>query len=140
APVVSLSGTRITQRDSIAGVDFADVPVGTSPVQSVTLWNHNAGSVRIVSARIVPSNSELSIPAGQLPITVQAGSSTQINVMYSPATNNPIPAGTHVEVTIDSVCTETLQADVLGQGIVGGVSLNRKTITFADVLNCLAAD
>lgn len=90
ASSISLSGTGSTTTTvgqlsmTPSTLSFGNVQVGNSSTQSSVL-TANGGNVTITSA--VSNNSEFTISGASLPVTINAGQSVALNVVFSPSAN-----------------------------------------------------
>lgn len=82
---IPLSGTGATIGQlnvSPAGLNFGSVDVGATSVQSLSL-SATAGTVTVSSAS--STNSHFTIPGASFPLTVNAGTTVQVDVAFDPA-------------------------------------------------------
>jgi hypothetical protein len=135
-----LRGDQVIPSYTISDVAFGTVTVGGTGSASSTVTNTNGVGIRIGSARVTPPTSEITIDPTQFPIRIAAGGSAAIALTYMPSGVGDIPAGTKIEVTIDSICTNTLSAAITGSGIAGGVSLSPSPLDFGSLLACQTRD
>ncbi|MBS1911005.1 MAG: choice-of-anchor D domain-containing protein [Bacteroidetes bacterium] len=133
---IMVHGDRVPQSFTVGNVAFGNVTAGGTSTLGATVTNTGPLQIRVSGARIVPATPELSIPAAQFPIRVAAAGSAQISITYAPLTTSAIPAGTHVVVDVDSLCSTSDSGTVAGHGIPGGVSLSRGLLAFGDLLAC----
>lgn len=84
---IPLTGTGTTTGQLVispSALNFGDVDVGTTSKQTVSMGASN-GTVIVSSAAI--SNSQFSIPGASFPLTIDAGKSVNLNVVFSPSTS-----------------------------------------------------
>ncbi len=133
---ILLEGTRLALRQTLGDLDFGAVSLGGAGSASATVTNNNPSTIRVVGARILPVSSELTLVPGQFPMRIGPGLTGQIQATYAPLIPGSLPAGTRLEVDVDSICSSTLVSNVTGEGVEGGISTSRTQINFGSVLDC----
>lgn len=99
-------------------VDLNSIPVGTSTQRVAQVRNTGSTNVRIVSARIVPPNAELTVTQS-FPVDIAPSTEGNILIRFAPTTQSPIPAGTYLEITLENGCVDSVP--IIGNG--GATSL-----------------
>ncbi len=127
-------------------LDFAGIPIGSSTQRLAVVENPGPTGIRIISARVVPPNSELRVSVGQnFPIII-AGTvvgnppeTGTISLSYGPTTTTGIPPGTRLEVIIDSPCLDTIWTDIVGRGVRTTLLPLPNPLNFGGVPSCIVA-
>ncbi len=78
------AGTNLQLSASPGTVNFGNVTVGSSSVQTVTLTNTGSGSVTVSQANV--TGTGFSVSGLAMPLTLAAGHSTSFNAVFSPTT------------------------------------------------------
>ncbi len=139
ADTVTLAGIRTTPVYTVDPLDFGDVPIATLATGYAVIHNPTSQTIRVSSATITPSVPSVSIAPGQFPLRIAPRSSANLAVLFAPAAAGNIPAGTTLQVTIDSLCSTVVSTDVAGQGVEGSLISGRGLIGFGKLLWCRAA-
>ena len=130
--VVSVTGAGVQAAltTTPTSVSFGNVPVGTSNSQTIRL--SNTGNAVLTITQLSVTGSGFSTGALSLPISLNPGSSTNINVAYQPGTAGAV-AGS---VSVVSNASNSPDAIALsGTGITATQSLNYNptSVTFGSV-------
>jgi len=132
---ISLSGTGTQAQPQLTiaptNVNFGSVAVGSTGSQSVSLSNTGNAALTITAA--TPSGTGFGVsglPA--LPLTLNAGQSTNFNSTFTPATAITGASGA-ISVTSNSPGSPT-SIPLTGSGIQGSLSANPASFNFGNVL------
>ncbi len=122
---IPLSGTGLgpSLQVSPGSLTFATTQTGdTTATQPVTVQNVGGAALTVDSASIpAPFTSDFTTP-----VTLQAGSSTTVNVAFSPNAGGPVAAN----LTVQSDDGEQLTVACTGTGQVPSTSLSTTALTF----------
>lgn len=129
---VNISGNAVRCAQPVPSelsLDFGEVPLGTSALDTVTLTNNSAGAMDL---------SEISVPAPwtivepAAPLTIPPSGSVQVVVRFTPADSNRVSGTITVKQT--TPCADSLFVVVTGKGRCPQVVPGVASITFGSVL------
>ncbi len=112
-----------------ASLDFGSVTTGTSKTMSMTASNTGTASITVSSASI--SSKYFSLSAPSLPVTIAAGQSSPVSVVFTPNAAGPFSA----TATIASTASDSSTAlSLTGTGVASGqVDVSPTTENFGSV-------
>ncbi|MBZ5723243.1 MAG: choice-of-anchor D domain-containing protein [Acidobacteriia bacterium] len=129
---VSLTGTGITPgqlTSNPSGLNFANVPVGSSQTQSATLTNSGASSLTVSQATLTGTGFTVSSLA--LPLTLGAGQSASFSLVFAPQSAGSVSG--NVAFTSDA-SNPTMNLPLSGNAIMPGqLTANPASLAFGSV-------
>ena len=109
---------------------FGGVPVGQTETQIVVLTNSGTTSVTLSASNI--TGSEFSVSNLSLPLTLEAGQSTSVNLTFSPTTTGYIP-GNSITFT-SNASNPQLLLQLAGTGSTSaGITASPSSLSFGQV-------
>jgi hypothetical protein len=98
-------------------LDFGSVTTGTSKTLTMTVSNTGTASITVSSVSI--SSQSFSLSAPSLPVTVPAGESTPVSLVFSPNTAGAFKAT--ASIVSDAANSSTATVSLTGTGVASGL-------------------
>jgi len=128
---VSLSGTGVAASVTLSAnptsLSFGSVNAGNSSAKSVTLTNNGNSSLTI--SQVLVNATDMSTSGFSLPVTLGAGQSQTMNVVFGPTTAENVSGN----ITVTSAQGATSVISISGTGVQAGLSLTPSNANLGSV-------
>jgi|GEM_PF-1895989 len=120
---VQMDGEKVDSAFTVDPIDFGDVQVGNNGSAGTNVTNLSTLGVRVRGAVVNPPNPDITVTT-PFPFDIGPGGTGAVNLQFAPTAAGSIPAGTTLQILIDSVCPAVLNVSTSGRGIEGGIAFD----------------
>ncbi len=110
-------------------ISFANVPIGTTATQTVTLTNTSNSLITFTNIAFSAANTRFGLTTPSLPFTLSASQTQTFNVTFTPTDNTTQT----ISLNITNTCTGTTSVNITGNGCQATIAATPSPVDFGTV-------